>query len=98
MSVCKVKLGKIEDGVKAERGGASGPPSCDSVGSTGVRSFTDDTLPSGSARATHEITAVRSTSRESPAWFTVNFGVGGEGAVIASVARGSGVASASLAA
>lgn len=55
------------------------------VGASGVRSFTDDTLPSGSAPVTYQVTAVRSTSRGNPAQFTVNFGVGGPGLTIASV-------------
>jgi hypothetical protein len=49
------------------------------VGASGVRSFTDDTLPSGSAPVTYQITAVRSTARGKPAQFTVNFGIGGGG-------------------
>ena len=55
------------------------------VGATGVRAFTDDTLPSGSAGVTYEITAVRSTKRGLPAQFNVNFGVGGDGMAFASV-------------
>jgi hypothetical protein len=59
------------------------------VGATGVRVFTDDTLPSGSAPVTYQITAVRSTSRGNPAQFTVNFGTGGGGGLsIASVVEG----------
>ncbi|MBM4108026.1 MAG: hypothetical protein FJ255_04340 [Phycisphaerae bacterium] len=58
------------------------------VGATGVKSFTDETLPSGSAPVTYQITAVRSTSRGSPAQFTVNFGIGGPGLTIASVVEG----------
>lgn len=55
------------------------------VGATGVRAFTDDTIPSGSVGVTYEITAVRSTKRGNPAQFNVNFGVGGDGAVFATV-------------
>lgn len=58
------------------------------VGASGVRSFTDDTLPSGSAPVTYQVTAVRSTSRGNPAQFTVNFGIGGPGMTIASVTEG----------
>jgi hypothetical protein len=55
------------------------------VGATGVKSFTDDTLPSGATPATYQVTAVRSTARGNPAQFTVNFGIGGPGLTIASV-------------
>lgn len=55
------------------------------VGATGVKSFTDDTLPSGAMPATYQVTAVRSTARGNPAQFTVNFGIGGPGLTIASV-------------
>lgn len=58
------------------------------VGASGVRVFTDETLPSGSAPVTYQITAVRSTSRGNPAQFTVNFGIGGPGLTIASVTEG----------
>ena len=58
------------------------------VGATGVKSFTDDTLPSGSAPVTYQITAVRSTARGNPAQFTVNFGIGGPGLTIASITEG----------
>jgi hypothetical protein len=58
------------------------------VGATGVRTFTDETIPSGSAPVTYRITAVRSTSRGSPAQFTVNFGIGGPGLTIASITEG----------
>ena len=58
------------------------------VGATGVKLFTDDTLPSGSAPVTYQITAVRSTARGNPAQFTVNFGIGGPGLTIASITEG----------
>lgn len=44
----------------------------------GVKTFLDETLPTGSAPVTYKITAVRSTARGNPAQFTVNFGVGGQ--------------------
>jgi hypothetical protein len=50
------------------------------IGALGGRSFTDETLPSGSASVTYQITAVRSTVRGNPAQFTINFGIGGGGA------------------
>jgi hypothetical protein len=58
------------------------------VGATGVKLFTDDTLPSGSAPVTYQITAIRSTARGNPAQFTVNFGIGGPGLTIASITEG----------
>jgi len=61
------------------------------VGASGVKTFTDETLPSGSAPVTYQITAVRSTSRGNPAQFTVNFGIGGPGLTIASITEGSNV-------
>lgn len=45
----------------------------------GVRQFTDDGVPAGSASATYQITAVRSTTRGNPAQFTVQFGTGSAG-------------------
>lgn len=47
------------------------------VGATGIKSFTDETLPAGNSAVTYQITAVRSTVRGNPAQFTVTFGVGG---------------------
>lgn len=58
------------------------------VGASGVKTFTDETLPNGSAPATYQVTAVRSTSRGNPAQFTVNFGIGGPGLTIASITEG----------
>lgn len=60
------------------------------VGATGVKSFTDETLPSGATPVTYQVTAVRSTARGNPAQFTVNFGIGGGGAglTIGSVTEG----------
>jgi hypothetical protein len=51
------------------------------VGATGVRSFTDETIPGGggSSPCTYQVTAVRSTARGNPAQFTVSFGIGGGG-------------------
>lgn len=61
-------------------GGASGPFTF--VGASGVKTFTDDTVPAGGGggSVTYQITAVRSTQRGNPAQFTVHFGVGGGGA------------------
>lgn len=55
------------------------------VGSSGLRSFVDDTLQSGSASVTYRITAVRSTQKGHPAQVLVSFGVGGPGITIESV-------------
>lgn len=70
------------------------------VGATGVKSFTDDTLPGGggAAPAMYQVTAVRSTSRGNPAQFTVNFGTGGSGVMVASVVESSPVGGVKLAA
>jgi hypothetical protein len=43
------------------------------LGSTGVKSFTDRSLPRGAASAIYELTALRSTARGQPARFTVQF-------------------------
>ncbi|HYE62648.1 MAG TPA: hypothetical protein VD997_11690 [Phycisphaerales bacterium] len=55
------------------------------IGATGTKSFSDDTLPSGSGGVTYQITAVRSTRRGNPGQFNVNFGVGGGGGIVATV-------------
>lgn len=58
------------------------------VGATGVRTFTDATVPSSAAASgvTYQITGVRSTSRGVTGQFVVNFGVpGGGGLTIESV-------------
>lgn len=68
------------------------------IGATGTRSFTDDTLPSGSSGVTYEITAVRSTRRGAPAQFNVNFGVGGNGQAFARVVNVTPAPTAKLAA
>ena len=57
--------------------GSGGGGGFNFVGAVGTRSFTDETIPSGSSGVTYEITAVRSTRRGLPAQFNVNFGVGG---------------------
>ncbi len=75
--------------VKRAIGGGAGGPQFVFVGATGVKLFTDDTLPNGSAPVTYQITAVRSTQRGKPAQFTVNFGIGGGGGfAITSVTEG----------
>jgi len=55
------------------------------VGATGVKLFTDDSLPSNASPCTYQVTAVRSTARGNPAQFTVIFGMGGGGFTIASI-------------
>jgi hypothetical protein len=66
-------------------GGGGGGGAMTFVGATGVKTFTDDSLPSNASPCTYQITAVRSTARGNPAQFTVNFGMGGGGLTIASV-------------
>lgn len=55
------------------------------IGASGVKSFTDDTLPGGSTGVIYEVTAVRSTKRGLPSLVNVNFGVGGDGMMFATV-------------
>lgn len=55
------------------------------LGATGSRKFIDDSLPINSAPITYRIMAVRSTVAGSPAQFTVSFGTGGDGVMMASV-------------
>ena len=55
------------------------------IGGSGIKEFTDATIPAGSSSVTYQITAVRSTAVGAPAQFTVNFGVGGGGEMTASV-------------
>jgi hypothetical protein len=50
------------------------------VGGTGNKTFVDATVPAGVAAVTYQVVAVRSTAIGVAAQFTVNFGVGGEGA------------------
>ena len=57
------------------------------IGASGIKSFTDDTLP-GTSPVVYQVTAVRSTSRGNPAQFTVTFGTGGGGLAITSVQGG----------
>jgi hypothetical protein len=57
--------------------------------SVGTRSLTDDTVPAGTASVTYRITAVRSTSIGLAAEFTVNFGTGVTGEMVASVVSAS---------
>lgn len=78
-------VGTIYEVKRAINGGAQ-----QFVGATGVKTFTDDTLPSGSSPVTYQVTAVRSTSRGNPAQFIVNFGVGGGGLTIASITPDAG--------
>jgi hypothetical protein len=53
----------------------------------GSRTFTDPTIPAGTASVTYQITAIRTTAVGETAEFTVNFGVGAGGETTASVAE-----------
>jgi hypothetical protein len=53
--------------------------------SVGKRALTDNTVPAGTASVTYRITAVRSTTTGEAAEFTVNFGTGAGGEMVASV-------------
>ena len=44
------------------------------LGTTGKRSFTDDTLPAGLSAITYRVRAIRSTAVGEPADFSVSFG------------------------
>lgn len=55
----------------------AGAPSFTFLATVGSRAFTDAGLPQGTAQATYQVTAVRSTVRGITAEFTVNLGVGG---------------------
>lgn len=55
------------------------------IGGSGTKTFDDATVPAGVAGVTYQIVAVRSTAVGVAAQFTVNFGVGGAGEMIASV-------------
>lgn len=55
------------------------------LGIVGARAFTDETIPAGSSGVVYQITAFRSTTGGTPAQFNVNFGVGGDGMVFATV-------------
>jgi hypothetical protein len=80
----------------ARRTGATGP--FVALTSVGTRSLTDPTVPAGTASVTYRITAVRSTSVGVAAEFTVNFGTGSSGEMIASVVSVGGAAAPKLAA
>jgi hypothetical protein len=74
----------------ARRVGASGPGGAFApLTSVGTKSFTDATVPAGTASATYKITAVRSTTVGLAAEFVVNFGAGavGEAASVVSAPK-----------
>jgi hypothetical protein len=56
-------------------GGAGG--TFEHLGATGVKRYTDATLPAGASAVTYQIQAVRSTAAGACAQFNVNFGVAG---------------------
>ncbi len=55
------------------------------IATVGPKTFSDATLPAGSSQVTYKIVAIRSTARGNAAEFTVNFGVGTGGEVVATV-------------
>lgn len=59
---------------------------------TGSRSFIDASVPAGSSSVTYRIVAVRSTAVGDAGQFTVNFGTGAGGEMIASVVSAGAVA------
>lgn len=56
------------------------------IGSSGTRSFIDQTVPAGVASITYQIIAIRTTAMGEAAQFIVNFGVSESGVISASVA------------
>jgi hypothetical protein len=60
------------------------------LGSTGKRSWTDETLPANSGPVTYRVTAVRSTARGVSNQFTEDFGVSSSGEMTATVAPDQG--------
>ncbi len=64
--------------------------SFETIGITGERSFTDDTLASGCAHAVYAITGIRSTKRGATSTLTVRFGVGGASIVSSATLQGGG--------
>jgi hypothetical protein len=70
----------------SRRLGATGPflP----LTSLGARSFTDSTVPAGTATLAYKIVAVRSTALGISAEFVVNFGTGSSGELTVAAAEG----------
>ena len=60
------------------------------VGASGMKKWVDATLPAGSSQVTYQLQATRSTAAGVTAEFNVNFGVGGGGQVVATVAPAAG--------
>lgn len=73
-------VGTVYELQRSTNGGAS----FTNIGVSGVRSFIDDTLQSGSFQVQYRITALRSTKRGTTAQFIVQFGVGGASVVSSS--------------
>jgi hypothetical protein len=80
----------------ARRIGATG--TFNPLTSVGTRALTDTTIPAGAASVTYRITAVRSTNTGEAAEFTVNFGTGASGEMIASMEAAGGTSAPKLAA
>jgi len=57
------------------------------LGGTGMKEFTDATIPAGSAQVTYQIQATRTTAVGPWAQFNVNFGVSSGGEMTASVSE-----------
>lgn len=69
--------------VRRRIGSGGTPRTFEFLGVHGTKSFTDDTIPVGSAGVVYKITPIRSTRRGQPALFNVNFGAAG-GAMVTS--------------
>lgn len=76
---CNQPAGARGTTYEVRRAADAGLEALNAVGSTGRKSFPDETEPARSATVLYEIAAVRSTQRGTPALFTVYFGVGNSG-------------------
>lgn len=57
----------------------------ETIATVGTKKFVDDTLPRGTEKVTYGITAIRSTKKGVSGVFTVYFGVGASGEMIATI-------------
>jgi hypothetical protein len=82
---CNNPSGTMGTIYEVKRAIGAGGSTLNFVGASGIKSFIDETLPTGGAPVTYQITAVRSTSRGNPAQFLVNFGMAGQSITVASI-------------
>ncbi len=84
--------------IQRSTNGGGGGSNFETVGITGVRSFIDDTIASGSSPVMYRITGIRSTKRGVTNTLTVQFGVTGASIVSSVTDQGEGPESIKLAA